>query len=296
MKLRLVSWQVLCVILLLTLSLLLSCTAEDGSGSHTLASGNSSAEESDPVSIETPEKTDPVSDSASVSTPTETAPFEEITTEAPSVTAAEITTETAAETTSAPSGTSSPETTGKPEETTASPETTEKPVETTASPETTTEPTEEITYGNAIGSYCPIVTLDAYNGTGTVSLLDTRGKVTVLNFWATWCPPCVSELQYEFPRVTEYYGDRVAIMAVHVTDVSANVQAYLDANCQGFDMIFCQDEFLSPTSSYYTLAGGNGYIPYTLVLDETGKIVWKHTGATDFETLKSVIDGVLGNP
>ena len=283
MKLRLVSWQVLCVILLLTLSLLLSCTAEDGSGSHTSAGGNSSAEESDPVSIETPEKTDPVSDSASVSTPTETAPFEETTTEAPSVTAVEITTETAAETTSAPRDTSSPETT-------------KKPAETTASPETTTEPTEEITYGNAIGSYFPIVTLDAYNGAGTVSLLDTRGKVTVLNFWATWCPPCVSELQYEFPRVTEYYGDRVAIMAVHVTDVSANVQAYLDANCQGFDMIFCQDEFLSPTSSYYTLAGGIGYIPYTLVLDETGKIVWKHTGATDFETLKSVIDGVLGNP
>jgi len=58
-------------------------------------------------------------------------------------------------------------------------------------------------------------------------------------------------------------------------------------------MIFCQDVAITPTMDYYTMAGGNGYIPYTLVLDETGKIVWKTVGATDFETLKEVIDGIL---
>jgi thiol-disulfide isomerase/thioredoxin len=270
LKKQRILWLMLCVTLLLLVSVLLSCTAQNGNGSHTSGGETVSAETPEPLVTESPDKNESESDSVSVSAPAETDPTEE------------TTSEPAAETTAAPSDTDSAETT-------------EKPDETTRTPETTTEPSADLTYGSEIGSYCPIVSLDSYNGKGTVSLSDTRGKVTVLNFWATWCPPCVSELLGEFPRVTEYYGDRVAIMAVHVTQISGSVQAYLDANCKDFDMIFCQDAFLSQTDSFYTLAGGEGYVPYTLVLDEAGKIVWKHTGATDFETLKGVIDGILNN-
>lgn len=278
----------LCVTLLLLVSVLLSCTAQNGNGSHTSEGETVSVEASEPLGTVPPEEIESEPDSESVSSPAGTDPTEETTLAPSGTTASDTTSDMTSDTTGAIDETS------QDPETTPAPETTTEP-ETTPAPETTTEPVENLTYGSEIGDYCPIVTLDAYNGAGTVSLLNTRGKVTVLNFWATWCPPCVSELLSEFPRVTEYYGDCVAIMAVHVTDVSANVQAYLDQNCKGFDIIFCQDEFLSPTSSYYTLAGGIGYIPYTLVLDETGKIVWKHTGATDFETLKGVIDGILNN-
>ena len=266
----------LCVTLLLLVSVLLSCTAQNGNGSHTSEGETVSVEASEPLGTVPPEEIESEPDSESVSSPAGTDPTEE--------------------TTLAPSGTTASDTTSDmTSDTTGAIDETSQDPETTPAPETTTEPVENLTDGSEIGSYCPIVSLDSYNGKGTVSLSDTRGKVTVLNFWATWCPPCVSELLGEFPRVTEYYGDRVAIMAVHVTQISGSVQAYLDANCKDFDMIFCQDAFLSQTDSFYTLAGGEGYVPYTLVLDEAGKIVWKHTGATDFETLKGVIDGILNN-
>lgn len=51
----------------------------------------------------------------------------------------------------------------------------------------------------------------------TVRLSDMFGKPVVINFWATWCPPCKRELP-DFDRLCREYGDRVVFMMVNLTD------------------------------------------------------------------------------
>ncbi len=158
--------------------------------------------------------------------------------------------------------------------------TTEEPAGPPAPP-ATSEEDEAPAYGNKVGERCPVLELPAYSGRGTFSIEETRGQITVLNFWATWCPPCVSELHAEFPRVTEAYGDRVAIVAVHVANVSEDVQRYINEQCADLDVIFCLDG----DGRYYSMAGGELYIPHTVVLDENGVILRQIVGATDYESL-----------
>ena len=150
-------------------------------------------------------------------------------------------------------------------------------------------------YGNKVGDRCFAIELEAYNGRETFSIEENFGKVTVLNFWATWCRPCVTEITDEFPRVTKAYGDKVSIVAVHITTRSTDVQNYIHTYFPHHNIIFCQDKEMTPNDGgyYYNLTGGEGYVPYTLILDGNGVIVEKIVGGTDYDTLKEIIDEIL---
>ena len=169
--------------------------------------------------------------------------------------------------------------------------------EVTASPETEEETevtTEAVNYGTKVGDVCYSYDLIRYGSSNGFRIEETRGKVTILNFWATWCPPCVEELFQEFPLVIETYGDDVAIVAAHVISVSEDVQAYVDKYFKDSGIIFCQDlPDATGSYTYYDLAGGNGYVPYTLILDENGVILKTITGGTTLEALRPIIDVAL---
>ena len=155
-----------------------------------------------------------------------------------------------------------------------------------------TEPTTDTTIkqGNQVGDLCYSLPLEVYGG-GTISPEQTRGKITILNFWGTWCTPCVAELINEFPLITKEYGDKVSLIAIHSYDeYGKDVPAFIEENFSELTAIYCRD---GAGDLYFRLLGGGQAWPATIVLDEDGVIVAVLQRSTTYEELKTIIDSIL---
>jgi len=108
-----------------------------------------------------------------------------------------------------------------------------------------------------------------------VSLSDFKGKSVVVNFWASWCPPCKEEMPY-FNEVYKELGSEVQFMMVDLVDGSRETQSkantFIKENNYTFPVYFDTDQSAAIAYSIYS-------IPTTIFIDKTGKIVQTHTGA-----------------
>jgi len=103
-----------------------------------------------------------------------------------------------------------------------------------------------------------------------LSLEAYRGKVVLLNFWATWCGPCRSEIP-SLIRIQEAYKDRLQIIGMDVDDDEDELRAF--AKAQGINYP------VAVTSMPVRLAyGGIGALPTLFVINQDGKVVQKHVG------------------
>ncbi len=159
------------------------------------------------------------------------------------------------------------------------------------------EPKYEI--GTQVGEKLPSYSVQIFDENGlSDEYIDPSnlGKVTVINFWGTWCPPCVGELP-EFSEVASEYKDEVTIVAIHsVQNFKTNAISHIQNNFSDSDIIFARDE--SGTSYFdecYETFGGNGYYPYTIILDENGVITYAKEGALSEFQLKTQLEIALGN-
>lgn len=144
--------------------------------------------------------------------------------------------------------------------------------------------------GNQIGDLAYGTTLTEINENGyTNHTFDPteRGEITVINFWAYWCPPCVRELPH-FERVAAEYTDEVDVIAVHC-DAIGEAQAFIGENYSVSSILFAMDKGNDP-SAYYSALGGSGSIPYTVVLDAGGIVRQTFVGAIDYDTLVNAIE------
>ena len=140
--------------------------------------------------------------------------------------------------------------------------------------------------GYEVGMKCPDFTVPLYQDGGEFSLAANKGKVMVINFWATWCTPCVAELPY-FQKLYENYGDQIALVAIHSNLVTDDVETFLEK--EGLQLPFGLDE----DGSVITSLGGSTQLPMTVVVDKDGKIVYNKVGSVTYELLESLIKPIL---
>ncbi|MBR5230931.1 MAG: redoxin family protein [Clostridia bacterium] len=145
----------------------------------------------------------------------------------------------------------------------------------------TEEPIVPLETGYEIGMRAPAFTVPCYDGAAYDSQA-ALGKVQVINFWATWCGPCVKELPY-FEEIRQKYGDHVSIAAIHSSLVTEDVAAYVASLPYAFD--FALDE----TGSVITSFGGSTLLPHTVVLDQNGTVIYNQTGSVTYEQLEAII-------
>ena len=108
----------------------------------------------------------------------------------------------------------------------------------------------------------------------TVALRQFRGKPVVLNFWASWCAPCVEEMP-SLVQLQKIVGDKVTIVAVSEdADDGAYRQFVRDHNV---DLLTVRDPKQNTNVLYGTFK-----FPETYVIDKDGKIVRKFIGATNW--------------
>ena len=115
--------------------------------------------------------------------------------------------------------------------------------------------------------------------------------MTIINFWGTWCGPCVKELPY-FEQIAKEYGEQVAVIAIHSANLVETGPDYIAENYSSSPLIFSwETENVDGISGpYYIQLGGLGSYPYTIVLDENGVIVKIFYSSVHYEDLKTVVD------
>ena len=151
------------------------------------------------------------------------------------------------------------------------------------------EPEEEYVLQEVlVGDVAPEFTASLADG-NTFTLSEHVGKVILLNFWATWCGPCVGEMP-AFQDLYDEYGDEIEILAVNCMEDEATVNQFITDSGYTFPIAYDVDGEVSFT---YPSSG----IPYTLVIGEDGIVKNIYVGAADAETqynlYKSAIDAAM---
>jgi cytochrome c biogenesis protein CcmG/thiol:disulfide interchange protein DsbE len=119
-----------------------------------------------------------------------------------------------------------------------------------------------------------------------VSLADYRGKVVVLNFWATWCVPCLTEMPRFVAWQQEYGGRGLQVIGISMDDEEQPVRITYQKYRLNYPVVM-GDEKIGE------MYGGIFGLPVTFLIDRSGKIRFKHEGDTDIKTIESEMRGLL---
>jgi peroxiredoxin len=124
----------------------------------------------------------------------------------------------------------------------------------------------------------------------TARLSDYRGKVVLLNFWATWCGPCKVEMPWFMDFERKYKDKGFAVLAVAMDeDGWPSVRPYLRDSKIDFRVLM----FTEKVAEQY---GGVEDLPQTLVIDQKGNIIAKHVGLVSKSEYEKEIQRLLGLP
>jgi thiol-disulfide isomerase/thioredoxin len=110
------------------------------------------------------------------------------------------------------------------------------------------------------------------------SLNDLHGKVVLLNFWATWCPPCRREMPSMERLYQKFNGENFTVIAINQMEDGDHVFAYtgqLDVD-PTFTILFDKD---SKVSNNYQVSG----LPTTYLIDKQGNIRYRAIGGREFD-------------
>lgn len=133
----------------------------------------------------------------------------------------------------------------------------------------------------------PDITLSYFDGS-TGKLSDLQGQPVVLNFWASWCPACVSEMP-SFAEVHRQYRDRVEFVGINMQEMSLDAATAL-VERTGVEYTLAHD----PDGAIFNAFGGVA-MPTTVFLASDGSVARVHSGTIFSDDLIAIIeDDLLG--
>ena len=144
--------------------------------------------------------------------------------------------------------------------------------------------------GGTTEEEAPDFTVTMFDGS-QVTLSELRGKVVLLNFWATWCPPCRKEMTRVGKDIIERFAGRdFVFLPVSRGEGRSAVGAFREKNGYDFPM------GLDSTKAVFGLYASN-YIPRNFLIDREGKVVLASVDYDDeeFDTLLRAIEKTLEN-
>ncbi|MCF7805567.1 MAG: TlpA family protein disulfide reductase [Candidatus Marinimicrobia bacterium] len=125
----------------------------------------------------------------------------------------------------------------------------------------------------------------------TVQLDDYRGKVVVLNFWATWCPPCRKEIP-DFVKLTETKNpEKFVILGVTLqSGTTEEIQKFAENMNMNYPVLTGDSKYLAKLTQVY---GGVSAIPTTFIIGPDGKVQDRYVGIKTADQLWQEIQSVM---
>jgi len=139
-----------------------------------------------------------------------------------------------------------------------------------------------------IGEPAPVWHLETLEG-DSLSLDELRGKVVLLNFWASWCVPCRAEHSVLLRTARSFPEDDVLVVGVVYDDSRRNAQRFLD------DLGNAWRHVMDPGSRTAIDHGVHG-VPETFFIDRNGDIGMKHIGPLTWDVVQTYVDSLLTVP
>jgi thiol-disulfide isomerase/thioredoxin len=125
---------------------------------------------------------------------------------------------------------------------------------------------------------------------GRASLEQWRGKVLVVNFWASWCPPCREEIPGLIRMQQKFAANGVQVVGIAVDSVDKSRQAAGEMGIT-YPVLVAEVQIIDVTRRLGNRAGG---LPFTAVLDREGRLVATHLGLLTEAQLERLVRPLLG--
>lgn len=130
-------------------------------------------------------------------------------------------------------------------------------------------------FAQSKGQKLPSIEIKDLSGSSIdISKYSDNEKITVISFWATWCTPCKKELN----NIAEIYDEwvdeyEVEVVAISIDDSrsTSKVKSYINGQGWDFEVLLDSNSDLKRALNFQT-------VPFTLLLDQEGVIVYRHTG------------------
>ena len=141
--------------------------------------------------------------------------------------------------------------------------------------------------GNAAGEPLPPVSLKLLEG-GMLNVESLRGKVAVIDFWATWCVPCKAEIPTFNQLIKDYKGRGLEIVAVSLDEEgAAKVKPFLKENPMNYTQV------IGDQSAAGAFGVDDSKLPVALIIDKQGRLRFRHVGLTKKDVFESEINQLL---
>ena len=122
-----------------------------------------------------------------------------------------------------------------------------------------------------------------------VALADLRGRPMLVNFWATWCPPCVEEMPELSGFDAEFRARGLQIVGIGI-DSASNIREFSDKTPMSYPLLVAGASGLELVRR---LGNTSGALPFTVIVDRAGQVTWRTLGRFRTAELRAAILKIL---
>ena len=124
-----------------------------------------------------------------------------------------------------------------------------------------------------------------------VTLAKWKGKVIVLNFWATWCPPCRAEMPFFEASRKKYASRGVVFIGAAIEDGADSVRNFAKANHIAYPLVMAGSEY--GIALLQALGNKDAGMPFTMMIDRQGNVVAIKLGILTTARLQQILEPML---
>ena len=121
------------------------------------------------------------------------------------------------------------------------------------------------------------------------SLKQYKGKIIVLNFWATWCPPCREEMPELNEIYSEYRNKNVVVLGIAIDELGL-VKSFSDATPVSYPLFAAENEGMGLSTN---LGNSKGVLPYTVIINSDGNVIKTYFGRISKPLLKTTLNPLV---